>query len=231
MNRMLVVVFDSEKKAYEGRKELLRLDAEGSISVYASVVVAKGADGTAAVKEDDSGPLGTLMGTSIGSLIGLLGGPAGVAIGAVGGMTAGLIADLENARIGEDFIDDVRKALSPGKVAVIADADEEWTTPVDTRMESLGGTVFRRAISDVRDTANDEDSAAIKADLAQSKAEHAQARAERKAKLQERINGLDSKLQARLQQAKDRRQAAQDAAKAKVDALKAKAVVARAKAP
>jgi len=231
MNRMLVVVFDSEGKAYEGRKALLQLSAEGSIFVYASVVVAKGADGAAAVKEDDSAPLGTLLGTSLGSLVGLLGGPAGAAIGAVSGMTAGLIADLENARIGEDFIDDVRKALSPGKVAVVADVDEDWTTPVDTRMESLGGKVFRRAISDVRDTANDEDSAAIKADLAQSKAEHAQARAERKGKLQERIDKLDSKLQARLQQAKDRRQAAQDAAKAKVAALKAKAVVARAKAP
>jgi uncharacterized membrane protein len=231
MNRMLVMVFDSEGKAYQGRNALLQLNSEGSVFVYASVVVAKGSDGTTAVKEDDSGPLGTLLGTSMGSLIGLLGGPVGAAIGAVGGMTAGMLSDMENVRIGEDFIDDVRKALSPGKVAVIADVDEDWTTPVDTRMESLGGTVFRRSISDVRDTANDEDSAAIKADLAQFKAEHAQAHAERKAKLQDRISQLDSKLQAKLQQAKERRQAAQEAAKAKVAALKAKAVVARAKAP
>jgi uncharacterized membrane protein len=231
MNRMLVVVFDNEGKAYKARNELRQLDAEGSISVYAAVVVAKGANGNAAVKEDDSGPLGTLVGTSMGALIGLIGGPAGAAIGAVTGMTAGLIADLENARIGDDFIDDVRKALSPGKVAVVAEVEEDWTTPVDTRMEALGGTVFRRSLSDVRDTSNDEDTAAIKADLAQLKAEHAQARAERKAKLQDQINRLDSKLQARLQKAKERREAAQDAAKAKVAALKAKAAGARAKAP
>ena len=231
MNRMLVVVFDNEGKAYQARNTLRQLDAEGSISVYATVVVARGADGTAAVKEDDSGPLGTLSGTALGSLIGLIGGPAGAAIGAFTGMTVGLIADLENARIGEDFIDDVRKALSPGKVALVAEVEEDWTTPVDTRMEALGGTVFRRSLSDVRDTADDEDTAAIKADLAQLQAEHAQSRAERKAKLQDQINRLDSKLEARLQHSRERRHAAQEAAKAKVAALKAKATAARGKAP
>src|SRR6266853_633239 len=56
MDRMLVVVFDNETKAYEGRKALLQLDSEGSITVYAYAVLAKHADGTATVKqEDDSG--------------------------------------------------------------------------------------------------------------------------------------------------------------------------------
>ena len=57
MDRMLVVVFDNETKAYEGKKALLQLDGEGSISVYAYAVLAKHADGTATVKQgDDSGP-------------------------------------------------------------------------------------------------------------------------------------------------------------------------------
>src|SRR5258708_15905625 len=78
MDRMLVVVFDNETKAYEGRKAVLQLDGEGSITVYAYAVLAKHADGTATVKQqDDSGPIGSLGGTSFGSLIGLLGGPAG----------------------------------------------------------------------------------------------------------------------------------------------------------
>ena len=70
MDRMLVVVFDNETKAYEGKKALLQLDGEGSLSVYAYAVLAKRADGTATVKQgDDSGPVGTLLGTSFGSLI------------------------------------------------------------------------------------------------------------------------------------------------------------------
>jgi uncharacterized membrane protein len=232
MDRMLVVVFDNESKAYEGKKALLQLDAEGSISVYAYTVLAKHADGTATVKQgDDSGPLGTLLGTSLGSLIGLLGGPAGLAIGAAAGLATGAAADLDNARIGDDFIEDVTKLLLPNRVAVVAEIEEDWTTPVDTRMEAIGGTVFRRALSDVRGTVNTEEIDAMKADLAQLKAEHAKAHASRQAKLMEKINQLDSRIQARLERAKNRRQAAEREAQAKAGVLQAKAAAAKARTP
>ena len=231
MDRMLVVVFDNESKAYEGKKALLQLDSEGSISVYGYAVVAKNADGTASIKQgDDAGPLGTLAGTALGSLIGVLGGPVGVAIGATAGFAGGMTGDLLNAGVGDDFIDDVSKVLLPTKVAVVAEIEEDWTTPVDTRMESIGGVVFRRALSDVVHQVHQENVASMKADMAQLKAEHAQAHASRKAKLQEKINQLDSKIQAQLQAAKDRRQAAERTAQAKVQILKAKAGVAEAAA-
>ena len=53
MDRMLVVVFDNENKAYEGKEALQQLDSEGSISVYAYAVLAKNADGTATLKQGD----------------------------------------------------------------------------------------------------------------------------------------------------------------------------------
>ena len=231
MDRMLVVVFDNETKAYEGKKALLQLDNEGSISVYAYAVLAKHADGTATVKQgDDSGPIGTLLGTSFGSLIGLLGGPVGLAIGASAGLAVGAAADLNNARIGEDFIDDVNKMLVPNRVAVVAEIEEDWTTPVDTRMEAIGGSVFRRALSEVKHSIHEENVTAMKADLAQMKAEHAKAHADRKAKLQEKISQLDSKIQAQLQKAKDGREAAERQAQAKVRVLEAKAAAAKSKA-
>jgi uncharacterized membrane protein len=229
MDRMLVVVFDNESKAYEGKQALLQLDAEGSISVYAYSVLAKGADGTSTIKQgDDSGPLGTLIGTSLGSLIGLLGGPAGLAVGAAAGMIGGATADLDNARIGTDFIDDVNAVLLPNRVALVAEIEEEWATPVDTRMEAIGGKVFRRALAEVTDTVNKEDADAMKADLAQLKAEHSKAQADRKAKLQEKINQLDSKIQAWSKKDKDRTEAVERQAKAKLQVLKDK-VVPRAK--
>jgi hypothetical protein len=176
------------------------------------------------------GPIGSLVGTSLGSLIGVLAGPVGLAVGASAGLLAGAAADVNNAGIGYDFIDDVSKVLSPNRVAVIAEIDEDWTTPVDTRMEALGGTVFRRALSEVKEQIHDENVAAMKADLAQLKAEHAKAQADRKAKLQEKINQLDSKIQAQLQSAKDRREALQRKAQAKVQVLKDKAAETRARA-
>jgi uncharacterized membrane protein len=230
MDRMLVVVFENESKAYEGKTALLELDREGSISLYGYAILAKSADGKTTVKQgDDAGPLGALTGTALGSLVGLLGGPVGVALGAASGLGAGAAADLHNARISSDFVDDVRKSLQPRRVAIVAEVEEDWITPVDTRMEAIGGTVLRRALSDVEDTVDDEDVAAIKADLAQMKTEHAQARADRKAKLQENIDQLSSKLQALFQKAKEQRQAAERDAQLKLDALKAKAKAAAAK--
>jgi uncharacterized membrane protein len=231
MDRMLVVVFDKEVKAYEGKKALQQLDGEGSISVYAYAVLSKNPDGTSGVKQgDDSGPIATLVGTSFGSLVGALAGPAGLAIGASVGALTGSAFDMHDARIGDDFIDDVTKALTPGKFALVAEIDEDWITPVDTRMEAIGGTVYRRALSDVKQTIHEENVNAMKADLAQMKAEHAKARADRKANLQDKISQLDSKIQAQLQKAKERREAAERQAQVKVQVLKAKAAAAEAKA-
>ena len=232
MDRMLVVVFDNETKAYEGKRALIQLDSEGSISVYGYAVVAKKVDGTSTIKQgDDVGPLGTLVGTTLGSLIGVLFGPVGLAIGATAGFTGGATADLYNSGVGDDFIDDVSKFLLPSKVALVAEIDEGWTTPVDTRMEAIGGVVFRRALSEVKHQVHEENVNSMKADMAQFKAEQAQAHADRKGKLQEKINQLDSKIQAQLQKAKDRRAAKELEAKAKAKVLEAKAVVAAAKAP
>ena len=231
MDRMLVVIFDSENKPYEGKKALSELENEGSIVIYAYAVLGKNPDGTTTLKQtDDQGPLGSLVGTSLGSLIGVLGGPVGLAIGAGAGLLAGSTVDLDNARVGEDFVDDVTQALQPNKFAVVADIQEDWTTPVDSRMEAIGGKVFRRALSEVKQTLHDEHVAAMQAELAQMKAEQAKAHADRKAKLQEKINQLDSKIQARLEKAKQQRQAAERQAKAKVDILKAKAAALKAKA-
>lgn len=231
MDRMLVVVFDNESKAYEGKKALLQLDSEGSISLYGYAVLAKNTDGTATIKQgDDVGPIGTLVGTSLGSLIGVFGGPAGLAVGTLAGAAAGSAVDLGNVGIGYDFIDDVAKVLSPNKVAVLAEIEEEWTTPVDTRMEAIGGTVFRRALSEVQDKIQEENVAAMKADIAQFKAEQAKTHADRKAKLQDKINQLDSKLQAQLQKAKERREVLQRQAQAKAEVLKARAAAVRARA-
>ena len=187
MNRMLVVVFSEASKAFDGREALRSMDRDGSASVYALAVITRKADGTSFINgEGDSGPLGTLLGTSLGSLIGLLGGPPGVAIGAIAGSAVGMASDLDNARIGADFVDEVSRQLTPGKTALVAEIEEEWTTAIDQRMEKLGGVVYRRALSKARDSANSEDVTAMKADLAQMKAEHAQVHANWKAKLQEK---------------------------------------------
>jgi len=226
MDRMLVVVCDSEKKAYEGVSALRQLEQEGSISIFAGAVVVKNSDGTVTVKQLEDGPVGTLTGTAVGSLIGLLGGPVGMAAGAFSGMALGAIYDIDTARVGEDFVNDVSKALLPTKVAVVAEIDEDWTTPVDAKMEALGGIVFRRALWEVEEKLEDEDIAAMKADVAQFKSEIAKAHGERKAKLQKKLDQLQASIDAQQKKAAARRAAFQAHQKAKTAILKKNAAAA-----
>jgi uncharacterized membrane protein len=225
---MLVVVFDNEKEAYDGFRALEALDSEGSISVYAEAVIEKNDEGTVVTKRiGEDFPISTVSGTAIGVLIGLLGGPIGVAVGAVGGAAVGSIWDISRAGVNAEFIDDVSAKLTPGKWAIVSEISEEWVTPVDTRMEELGGTVFRIARRDVAHEQDARDVAAIKADIAQLKAEQAKSHAEHKAKLQTKIDNLDKKLNAKLEQVKQRSKQLEKEAKAKVKALEKKAADAK----
>jgi uncharacterized membrane protein len=228
MDRMLVVVFDKKDKAREGSHVLRELDRDGYIAVFDAAIVAKNLNGTATVKRGgEYGPLGTLSGAALGSLIGILGGPLGVTVGATSGTLIGALSDFENVRVGSDFIADAATELVPGKVALVAEIEEEETTPVDSGMEALGGHVLRRSLRELKHAENEQDIATIKAEIAQSKIEHTTASAERKAKLEARIDALNARLQQKMDQAKARRESFQRQAQAKLEALKTKATKAR----
>jgi uncharacterized membrane protein len=227
MERMIVVVLDNEKLAFEGTSALRQLELDGSLSIYACAVVVKHADDTVSVKQiDDELPFGGLAGTAVGSVIGLLGGPVGMTIGALSGLAVGAFYDLDTARVGVDFVEEVSESLSPNKVAIIAEIEEAWTTPVDTRMEALGGAVFRRTLRDVREKVQDEDVAAMEEDLAQIRSEIAKTHADRRAKLQKKGEQLQARIEELQQQATARRAAFEVHQKAKRAILKKNAAAA-----
>lgn len=228
MEKMLVVVFDNETKAYEGSRALNQLDSEGSIAIHAEAIIGKNNNGTITVKQGDGDfPIRTVSGTAIGSLIGLLGGPAGLAVGALAGTMVGSIADLFVAGVDSDFLAEASNALTPGKYAIVADVSEEWVTPVDTRMEALNGFVFRTARQSFEEAQRAREVAEVRAEMEQLKAEHARAKAEHKAKLQAKIDGLNTRLQAKLQQARQRSEQIKNETDAKVQGLQKKAAKAQ----
>lgn len=127
MNKMLVAVFDSETVAAEGLSALKGLHKDGDITVYATAVLVKDASGKVSIKQAaEQGPIGTGLGMLAGSMVGLLAGPVGLAVGASMGTLTGLIFDLNKSGIDVQFVDEVSKALSPGKAAVLADVEESW---------------------------------------------------------------------------------------------------------
>lgn len=135
MDNYVAIVFDSDAKAYDGLHALWKLDADGDVTVHGAAVIHRDASGVidVATKETEPG-VRTAVGIGIGVLLGALAGP----IGAAGGGAAGL-------------------TLPRGKSAVIAEVSEDWTTPIDTMAQRLGGTVYRRGKGDIRNDAWDWD--------------------------------------------------------------------------
>lgn len=196
-NKILVSVFDSEKMAFEGLSALQDLHRDGDITLYASTVIAKDPSGTAVVRQTaDNGPVGTLAGVVTGGLVGLLGGPVGVAVGAYVGGFGGLMYDLFTAGVSIDFVDEVSASLTPGKAAVVADIDEMWVTPIDTRLEELGGTTFRRLHDEVIDAELIRESESARMELEQLRAELRETSGEAKAHVEGAINAQRQKLEA-----------------------------------
>jgi uncharacterized membrane protein len=145
---------------------------EGSITLYNHAVVVKDAKGNVAVKQPPyTEPVGTFGGMLTGGLIGVLGGPVGAALGLGAGTLVGAAFDLTRAGIDQDFVNDVGTRLEPGKAAVIAEIDEQWQTPLDTRMEFLGGKVLRKTRMQIEDTYLEEDIKASEKELATLEAE------------------------------------------------------------
>src|SRR5208283_5253747 len=160
MRNYIAVIFDGTGKAYKGLHALWQLDDEGDITVHGTTVVHRDDWGQFQIDTKETQPaLATAVGVGIGALLGLLAGPAGAAVGAAGGAAigaatggaVGVTADLVRADSRDQAAAETRFVLGSGQSAVIADVSEDWTSPIDTRMRSLGGTVYRRAKSDVAD--------------------------------------------------------------------------------
>ena len=144
MHRVLVIVFDNEAKADEGKNELLRLDGEGSISIYGYEVLVKKADGTVIMRQTDG------HGTLSPFAKSLLGNPSDLTRSTpeAAATNAPNPRDSNKTETGEEFNRGVMEVLLPNRVAIVAEIEEEWPVVLDTRIGSVGGVVFRWTVSE-----------------------------------------------------------------------------------
>jgi len=230
LEKMLVVVLNSEYMAYKGVAILKQLDDEGSISVHAAAIIEKISDRKVTILQTkEEFPIRTVGGTAIGSLIGLLGGPLGVLVGAASGVVLGDIGDLHRSGVNTEFVDDVSSKLAPGKYAVVADISEEDVTPLDTKMAELGGQVVRTRKRYVEIEQLKGNIAATNAEIAQLNKEMKNAGREQKANLRAKIEKLKEKRQKEIEHAKGLLEQREKERDIKVLALKEKAANARGK--
>jgi uncharacterized membrane protein len=222
MNKMLIAVFETELAADDGLKALHQLHAQGDITLYSTGVIGKSDSGVVSIKKPmGHGPVGTATGLAVGSLLGLLGGPIGLVVGAVTGTVVGAVRDFWVAGVGLDFIEEAESHLQPGRVALVAEVEEEWVIPVDSALEAVGGKVSRRTREQVADHHYERDVAAFKSEIKSLEAEASHASGVASDKLQTKIHAAKASLDDAVQNARDRADLLKQEADAKIDALKA----------
>ena len=145
---IIVATFNNTNAAYDAASALKKLKDEKVIDFKpkAGVMVKKDDLGNLSLLESKDRPLfGTAVGTAVGALIGLIGGAPGAALGAALGATTGVGSDAVMASLDDDFVESVTSEMRPGMTAIIVEADEKSTRPVDEIVTKGGGHVRRQA--------------------------------------------------------------------------------------
>lgn len=195
MNRIIVSIFENEEKAYKGQSALKELHLSGDITLYATAVISKNDEGKVEMKNlSEKGPLGTRVGMLSGAFVGLIGGPIGMALGASVGALGGMLYDASNEAFSGNFIDEVAKELENGKTAVIAEVEEGWKTPVDTKMAELHAMVFRFNQSEKKEELFQREWDTAKAELEELKEELETASDNVKKEIEVQIQTLQNKM-------------------------------------
>jgi uncharacterized membrane protein len=145
---IIVATFDNTNAAYDAASALKKLKDQKVIDFKpkAGVMVKKDDLGNVSLLENKDRPLfGTAVGTGVGALIGLIGGAPGAALGAALGATTGVGSDAIMTALDSDFVESVTSDMRPGMTAIIVEADEKSTRPVDDIVAKSGGHVRRQA--------------------------------------------------------------------------------------
>jgi uncharacterized membrane protein len=218
MNKVIFVGFDTEQQAYEGDRALHNMHRDGTLTLYNDAVVVKEPCGNVTLRQPpDAEAIGTFGGMITGGLLGLLGGPVGAAAGLGAGTLIGAAFDLTKEGLDRDFIEDVGARLEPGKAAVIAEIDEYWQVPLDTRMEALGGKLLRRTRTQIEDAYLEREIEAAQRELADLEAETL---AEVKGSTTDKARQRAEKLQAKIDDAKRKVREKQNELAAKMRSVK-----------
>jgi type I site-specific restriction endonuclease len=140
----------------------------------------------------------------------------------------GAAFDLTEEGIAQDFVEEAGAGLETGKAALIAEIDEQWQVPLDTRMEALGGNLLRQTRTQIEDAYAERAVQAAERELAALEAEtvaHVQPQAD---KLQAKIDAAQRKLQAKQSELAAKMQAVEDEGNRKIAVLEAQLATATA---
>jgi uncharacterized membrane protein len=138
MNQLIVIAFDHFDDARNAMKRLRELEGEGRIRFEDTAIVERDPDGTAHVKNEVSGTTegAAVVGALIGGLLGFAFPIAGMA--AVGA--------LFDTGVSADFVDEVKKTLTPGRSALFLVVKQSDADAVMAALRDFKGDVVQTSL-------------------------------------------------------------------------------------
>ena len=153
MSDLVVIVYPSEARAEEMRKQIFAMQKDYVIEIGDAVVAVKTDDGHVKLNQlFNTTALGAVSGSFWGMLIGLifLNPLAGMALGAASGAISGALADYG---IEDGFMKDVSASLQPGSAALFVLIRKMTADKVLDALKGTGGVVLRTSLDHSREQA------------------------------------------------------------------------------
>ena len=153
MSDLVVIVYPSEARAEEMRKQIFAMQKEYVIEIGDAVVAVKTDDGHVKLNQlFNTTALGAVSGSFWGMLIGLifLNPLAGMALGAASGAISGALADYG---IEDGFMKNVSASLQPGSAALFVLIRKMTADKVLDALKGTGGVVLRTSLDHSREQA------------------------------------------------------------------------------
>jgi uncharacterized membrane protein len=180
MGSLLVAVFANETDARTGAGILRSLHDDGTLTLYASAIVAREPRGAGLVVREPvaegAGVAAPAVGAAIGALVSLLGGPLTAVTRTVASGLVGAVRDLGEAGFDAAFLEQVSHGLKAGGGAVVAEVEEERQVPLDAQILTRGGHVFRHRLAGaLAEERIAREVAALRSELASLQAEQGEA--------------------------------------------------------
>ena len=148
---IVAVRFSDVGEAHRAMHELKQLDRDGRLRVREAALIERSGQGGIGVPAGGQDADGFFMpsGGIVGMLVDTLGGPAGVLFQRPAESFRGHGGPSAHDGEREVALEDISRNLEPGVTLVVAEIVEPDPDVLDSTLNTLGGTVTRRAAQDV----------------------------------------------------------------------------------
>lgn len=232
MSKLVIAVFEGDRKAQEGVVALRDLHREANATLYGTAVVRRDAEsGLVIVQPTDQGsiPLG------VGAIVKRLAQLFQTRAGGTHASDAGSAAPhgrssrdvLRTDAMSDDSLAELARAMHPSNFAVLAEVSEDCAARIDTRMLALGGNVMRVQRENATADVITKETAALMENVHEWRADHAAIKARAMERnLATRIDATHAKLRRIADADRARQLGAQEEVDTELRALQEEAALA-----